>query len=65
MGIDLDFTSLQGIDFEGDELPVPRCSNRKDAGSWEETKCMSSKGSCDSKPNQTAAGPFSAHWGPQ
>ena len=65
MEIDLDFTFLEGTDFEADELPVSRCSNRKNAGRWEETKCMSSKGSCGSKPNRSAAGLFSARWGPQ
>ena len=49
MGIDLDFTSLKGVDFEGGELPVPRCSNREDAGNWEETRYMSSKGTSDSQ----------------
>lgn len=45
----MDFTSQEGVDFEGGELPVLRCSNREDVSHWEETRYMSSKGTSDSQ----------------
>lgn len=34
----LKITTMEGVDFEGGELPVPRCPDRENTGSGEESR---------------------------